>query len=365
MTPSSPLGLIAELTHRCPLKCLYCSNPVELTKRTQELETADWLRVIDEAATLGVLQIYLTGGEPCLRADLPQLVRHSADRGLYVNLITSGLGLSEDLCQTLCRLGVDHIQLSLQDMESVAAHRICGVDVAERKVTIAHRIRNSSAAMTINMVIHRENIDRLAELIDFAIELGPEKIEVAHVQFNGWALRNKNVLLPSLSQVQNSIQVLRYAQQKYQGRCRIDFVLPDYYARYPKACMNGWGSQMILVDPRGQALPCHSAASLPDFKLPSVKQTPLAEIWAESELFNAFRGTDWMPEPCRSCERRELDLGGCRCQALALAGSAYQTDPVCHRSPFRQRVDDAIAAAFDSALSDPPPQAAYRGFSQA
>jgi PqqA peptide cyclase len=346
---SSPLGLILELTHRCPLRCLYCSNPLELAKKSEEITTEVWCQVLEQAVELGILQVYLTGGEPCLRQDLEAIAARASACGLYVNLITSGVGLTEKRCQSLCKAGVRHIQLSLQDIDREGAKRISGVEVLDKKKEAARIIRKSQTAFTLNVVVHRQNLSRLPEMIEAALEMGADKLEVAHVQMNGWALRNRDFLLPTEEQVRWSLEILNEARENFKGQIRIDYVLSDYYAKYPKACMNGWAQNMMLIDPQGRALPCHSAVTLPNIKFPSIAEMSLRAIWQESELFNLFRGQDWMPEICRTCERKEIDFGGCRCQAFALTGDAGNADPVCHRSPFRSRVARAISNAVGEA----------------
>jgi PqqA peptide cyclase len=337
-----PLSLIAELTHACPLKCLYCSNPINLAARNGEISTSEWTRVIAEAASLGVSQISFTGGEPCLRPDLPELIKAAVKNGLYVNLITSGVGLSEKSLASIVDAGTDHIQLSFQDTDAQAAKETCGVDALAKKKEIAALIAKHPVAFTVNLVIHRNNHPRLQSMIDMAVELGAQKIEVAHVQFNGWALKNRARLMPTQEMLRDSMQVIATNKENLRGRVRIDYVLPDYYADTPKPCMGGWAKKMMLINPLGLAMPCHSAETLSQYSAPSVRELPLKQIWFESELFNAFRGEEWMEEPCRSCERKEIDFGGCRCQALALVGNANATDPVCKKSSDRTKVDQIL-----------------------
>ncbi len=345
----NPLGLIAELTHRCPLRCLYCSNPTELIARNNELPTSDWLRVIKEAAALGVLQIYFTGGEPCLRPDLVSLAQAASQNGLYTNLITSGVGFTQSMCDQLVQAGLDHIQLSIQDIDRRGAKFISGVHAIEQKVVAAKIIRAAPVAFTVNIVVHRHNLSNLRAMIQAAADFGATKVEIAHVQYNGWALKNRATLLPSEEQVQESLRVINEAKTIYLGQIRFDFVLPDYFARAPKACMNGWAQQMILIDPQGQTLPCHSATTIPDVNFPNVKTQSLKHIWQESALFNLFRGDQWMKEPCRSCPKKAVDFGGCRCQALALTGDATNADPICQLSPHHHVVEAAVASQDDEA----------------
>jgi len=351
-----PQALIAELTHACPLKCLYCSNPLQLAARENELSEEDWLKVIHQAAGLGMAQVSFTGGEPCLRADLPALVRAARQHGLYVNLITSGVGVSEKALQNLVAAGVDHIQLSFQDTDRAAAQQICGVDALAKKKQVAAWIAELPVAFTVNLVIHRTNHARLEEMIEMAAAMKATKIEVAHVQFNGWALKNRAHLMPDGRQVRDSMRIIEKAKEKWRGQVRLDYVLPDYFAQTPKPCMGGWATKMLLVNPLGLAAPCHSAETIPGFKRPSVREQTLREIWFDSELFQAFRGEEWMLEPCRSCEKKLIDFGGCRCQALALTGDARAADPVCHKSGHRHVIDEVLSG--QSLESASPP--AYR-----
>jgi len=341
MVPT-PLALIAELTHRCPLHCVYCSNPLELQKTAMELETGDWIRVFREAANLGMLHVHLTGGEPLSRPDLTELITGARSAGLYTNLITSGIGLSENRLAALIDAGLEHIQLSFQGSQAASADQIAGTRSHAHKVQLAALIKQRKIAFTMNVVVHRQNLDRLAEIISLAEELGAERLEIANVQYYGWALRNRDSLLPTREQVDKSQAIVTAAQQRLQGRMRIDFVAPDYYARYPKACMGGWGQRLMLIDPAGQALPCHAAGVIPGMNFDNVRQHRLEWIWNESNAFQKFRGESWMPEPCRSCDRRIEDFGGCRCQAFLLAGDAAATDPVCSLAPSHAVVDDAL-----------------------
>lgn len=337
-----PLALIAELTHRCPLHCVYCSNPVELQKSALELSTDEWQRVFREAAGLGSLHVHLTGGEPLARKDIVELVAGARTAGLYTNLITSGIGLSEKKLQDLLAAGLEHIQLSFQDSREEAANAIAGARTHGLKVELARLIRKQRVAFTMNIVVHRENLDRLDEIIEFAEQLQPDRLEIANVQYYGWALANRDALLPTRAQVENSVLTIARAQERLLGKMRIDYVVPDYYARYPKACMGGWGRRFLLIDPSGRALPCHAAGVIPGLQFDSVRERSLESIWRASAAFNKFRGEDWMPEPCRSCDRRSEDYGGCRCQAFLLTGDAVVTDPVCSLAPQHAFVEDAL-----------------------
>jgi PqqA peptide cyclase len=345
MSISNPLALIAELTHRCPLRCVYCSNPLQLQRAANELDTAGWQSVFRQAAELGVLHAHFTGGEPLIRGDLEELISCAHEAGLYTNLITSGIGLTERRMAALETCGLDHFQLSFQDCEAEGAAAISGVPVHDRKVSLAKRMATGPFAFTINLVVHRQNLDRLEQLIAFAESFSPTRIEIANVQYYGWALENRERLMPTREQVERSIAVVAEAQQRLRGRITIDFVLPDYHARFPKACMGGWGKQILLVDPAGDVLPCHAAKVIPGMRFENVRNTPLREIWQSSASFQRFRGEEWMAEPCRSCERRTLDHGGCRCQAFLLTGKAEATDPACSLSPDHALVTDRLPEA--------------------
>jgi pyrroloquinoline quinone biosynthesis protein E len=355
-----PLALLAELTHRCPLQCPYCSNPVELDRAAHELDTAAWQRVLTEAAQLGVLQVHFSGGEPTARRDLPELVRHAAGLGLYTNLITSGVLLDERRLETLVSAGLDHVQLSFQDALPEEADRIAGYKGGHaKKRAVARLVRRFGLPLTMNAVVHRQNLERLSALIELALELGAARLEVAHVQYYGWALDNQAALLPTEAQLAAATETVEEARVRLKGRLAIDYVVPDYYARRPKACMGGWARRFMNVSPRGKALPCHAAETLPlDF--PSVRDSSLEAIWYRSAAFNRFRGTDWMPPLCRGCEYREVDFGGCRCQAFALTGDAAETDPACALSPRRAAIEELRRASAEA-----PPPFVYRRFSGA
>ncbi len=349
-----PLGLLAELTHRCPLRCPYCSNPTELTRVAAELDTATWARVFQEAAALGVLQLHLSGGEPTARRDIVDLVAAAAQAGLYTNLITAGVTLDAARVAALAAAGLDHVQLSVQDAEATSAERIGGMAGAHaRKLAAARHVTESGLPLTLNAVVHRQNLDRLPALIDLALDLGAGRLEVAHVQYYGWALANRAALLPTRAQLDAATATVDAARIALKGRLVIDYVVPDYHAHRPKACMGGWGSRVMAISPAGRALPCHAAESLPGFDFPDVRAMSLRDIWERSEAFARYRGTSWMAEPCRSCDRREVDWGGCRCQAFALTGDAAATDPACALSPHHALLDVAVqeAAAADGAFA--------------
>ncbi|HVP45848.1 MAG TPA: pyrroloquinoline quinone biosynthesis protein PqqE [Bryobacteraceae bacterium] len=338
----TPLSLIAEITHRCPLHCVYCSNPLEMQARERELPTETWAETFRAAGELGVLQLHLTGGEPLARADLTELIAAGRKAGLYVNLITSGIGLSPERLGALTEAGLDHIQLSFQDSQEDEANAIAGARAHAHKIELARRIKRYRVAFTVNLVVHRRNLSRLEEMIALAEKLEADRLEIAHVQYYGWALRNRDALLPTRNQWERSLAVITAARERLSGRMRIDFVGPDYYAKYPKACMGGWGRSVILIDPAGRALPCHAAGVIPGLEFDNVQERSLRWIWEESPAFRKFRGEDWMPEPCRSCDRRTQDFGGCRCQAMLLTGDASATDPVCTLAPKHDLVEKVI-----------------------
>jgi pyrroloquinoline quinone biosynthesis protein E len=346
----APLGLLAELTHRCPLRCPYCSNPVELSRASSELDAATWGRVFAEASAMGVLQLHLSGGEPAVRRDLPDIVRHAASAGIYTNLITSGVLTDARRLEELVSAGLDHVQLSVQDALPESADRIAGFAGHGKKMDFARLVTAAGLPLTLNAVVHRQNLDRLPDLIALALELGCGRLEVAHVQYYGWALMNRDALLPSRAQLDRATEIVERARVAHRGRLVIDYVVPDYHAERPKACMGGWARQVIVVAPDGRALPCHAAASLPGLVFPNVRDLPLREIWERSDAFTRYRGTGWMPAPCQGCAHAEEDWGGCRCQAFALAGDAAATDPACALSPHHHLLDLAVQdAAADTA----------------
>lgn len=335
-----PLAMLAELTHRCPLSCPYCSNPQELTQKDRELTTAEWTDIFAQAADLGVLQLHLSGGEPASRTDIVELTSAAQKAGLYTNLITSGIGLTRRRLEALQDVGLDHIQLSVQGVTAQIADRIGGYKGGfERKMHVADHIAEMGFPLTLNAVMHRENLNDLPATIDMALRLGARRIEVACVQFQGWALQNRSALQPSRDQVNAAKNTVRDARMRLEGEMVIDFVPPDYYSDFPKACMNGWGSTGVNITPDGTVLPCHAAETIPGLQFQRVTDKPLKKIWYEGEAFNAYRGTDWMPELCQSCERRDMDFGGCRCQAMAVLNNASATDPVCTKSPGRAVLD--------------------------
>jgi PqqA peptide cyclase len=337
-----PTTLLAELTHRCPLHCPYCSNPVQLLQAESELTTEEWKRVFTEARSLGVLQLGLSGGEPLLRKDLEELAAHARQAGLYSTLVTSGLGLTRPRAERLKEAGLEHIQISIQDSDPVSAERIAGVRSVKHKQLAAALVRELGFAFTVNVVLHRANLDRLEQIIDLAADLGADRVELANTQYYGWGLRNRSALQPTREQVERSREVAEQAIQKYRGRMQITYVLPDYYEAFPKACYGGWGKLYLVVAPNGSVMPCHGATQINTLTFDTVRQRPLSWIWSESEAFRMFRGDSWMKEPCRSCPRKQVDFGGCRCQAFALTGDAANTDPVCTLTPLRRIIDQAL-----------------------
>lgn len=356
-----PMSLLAELTHRCPLQCPYCSNPLRLDPRAGELDTATWKRVLDEAAAMGILQVHFSGGEPMARPDLTDLVQHAVSLGLYTNLITSGVLLNADSLKSLSAAGLDHIQLSFQDADAQEGERIGGMAGAQaKKLEAARLIVADGLPLTLNFVIHRQNAGRVPEMLSLAEQLGARRVEIAHTQYYGWGLLNRDALLPDRAQLEATEQAVAEARARFGNRITIDFVTPDYYAERPKPCMGGWGQRFLNIAPSGKVLPCHAAETIPGLTFPSVKDSSLNAIWQDSPLFNLYRGTDWMPKPCQSCAFKEEDWGGCRCQALALAGNADATDPVCHRTPAHERIEQAIA---DRPAT--PPAFQYRRYSNA
>ncbi len=357
--PEPPLAILAELTHRCPLQCPYCSNPVELERARGELDTETWCRVIREAAELGALQIHVSGGEPTARKDLEVLIEAARDAGLYSNLITAAVLLDEARFAALVAAGLDHVQISIQDTEAAGCDRIGGYKGSlAKKVEVARWVRAADLPLTINMVVHRQNLDHLEAMFEMALDLDAHRIEIAHVQYYGWAYENRAALLPSRGQLDRSVEIVNREIARLKGRLVVDHVVPDYYARRPKACMGGWGRRFLNISPSGKVLPCHAAETITGLQFDSVLERSLEDIWYHSEAFKQFRGTGWMPEPCRSCDRRELDWGGCRCQAFAITGNAADTDPACELSPHHRLMQDLAGAESGAA----PPEFVYRNY---
>ena len=345
---ANPLALVAELTHRCPLHCVYCSNPLELQSRANELSTETWSRVFKEASEAGALQADFTGGEPLARPDIVELVRNARGVGLYVSLITSGLPLDEGKLDLLIRAGLDHFQLSFQGAREETANEISGTKSHQHKLRVLEWIKRYRIGLTLNFVIHRRNIDELEEMLAIVYNSGPGSVEFASVQYYGWAFANRENLLPTRRQLDYCVARLNRAEDELRGKTRVVFVVPDYYAKYPKPCVGGWGRKLMLITPSGDALPCHAAPVIPGLKFVNVKNRSLREIWEHSEAFERFRGEDWMQDPCRSCERRAQDFGGCRCQAMLLTADPAATDPVCSLAPKRPKIDAILAKINES-----------------
>ena len=333
MTGERPYTLVAELTYRCPLRCVYCSNPVELERYDRELDTQTWRRALRDAEALGVVQLHLTGGEPLLRDDLEDLVTEARACQLYSNLITSGIGLDAARLQGLRERGLDAVQISFQDVDLATAERIAGRDAFATKQAAAVLTRRLGIPLTVNVVIHRENIDRVEAIIALAESLGADRLELANTQFLGWALANRTALLPSAAALERARLVADAARTRLRGRMEVLFVLPDYHRDLPRACMDGWARRTIVIAPDGRMLPCHNAHTITSLKFDNVRERSVAAIWHSSEAFQAFRGEAWMQDPCRTCDRRAVDFAGCRCQAFHLAGDAAATDPACALSP--------------------------------
>jgi PqqA peptide cyclase len=359
-----PFSLLAELTHRCPLHCPYCSNPTALAPAEGELSTDEWKRVLNEASELGVLHVGFSGGEPLQRADLAELVGVARQAGLYSNLITSALGLTRVRAETLKAAGLDSVQVSFQSDQADLGDRIAGVSAHERKLEAARLVRELGFPFTINVVLHRANIERMANVIGLAEDLGAERLELANTQFYGWAFRNRHLLLPTRAQIECATQIALAAKRRLAGKMEILFVAPDYYGDRPKPCMHGWGRRHMTVNPLGDVLPCPTAGEIPSLRFDNVRQRSLGWIWSESEAFNRFRGTDWMPEPCRSCEFREDDFGGCRCQAALIAGDATATDPACSLSPHRSALTHFVESVQQTAPKDLAGSFSYRRYAR-
>jgi pyrroloquinoline quinone biosynthesis protein E len=342
-----PLSLLAEITYRCNLQCAYCYNPLDLSSYREELSVDEWRRVVDEAAGLGVLQIHFSGGEPTLRADeLVVMVETARKRGLYTNLITQGTFLTDSLLDRLMGAGLDHAQISVQSADAGAGDGIAGAAVHARKFdAIARVVARGNIAMTLNCVLHRANIDGAGDVIAMAERLNIRRLELANAQMYGWAHHNRASVLPTREQLRRADDVVAQAQARLQGVMEIVYVRADYHDAFPKACMNGWGRQFMTVAPNGKVLPCPAAAAISTLQFDNVRDTSLDEIWYRSAAFQAYRGTAWMSEPCLSCARRDIDFGGCRCQAFLLAGDASLTDPACSLSQNRSIVDAIIADA--------------------
>lgn len=349
-----PLWLLAELTYRCPLQCPYCSNPVEMAAIKNELDTESWFQVMRQARKMGAAQLGFSGGEPLLRQDLEQLIAEGRRLGYYTNLITSGIGMDGDRVAAFREAGLDHIQISFQASSEELNNLIAGSDKAfAQKKAMAKEVKRQGYPMVLNFVLHRHNVDQVDQILELSAELEADYVELANSQYYGWAFHNREQLLPSREQLQNAEQVTQRYREKLGDKMKIIFVVPDYYENRPKGCMNGWGSIFLTITPDGMALPCHSARELP-IEFPNVKESDVATIWNQSQGFNAFRGDDWMKEPCRSCPDKKKDFGGCRCQAMMLTGDAANADPVCDKSAHHHKILDIVSAAQAKDSSDQP-----------
>jgi len=349
----APVGLLAELTHRCPLQCSYCSNPLELERVNKELSTAEWVSVMEQAGAMGILQVHLSGGEPTARKDLEEIVAAASKAGLYTNLITAAVLLNRQRLEGLAARGLDHVQISFQDTDAENAERIGAYPGAQKKkLEVAAWTKELGLPLTVNAPIHRQNIQNVPRYIELALELGAQRLEVAHVQYYGWAYLNRAALIPTYDQTLQSIEFVERERERLKGVLTIDMVVPDYYAKRPKPCMGGWGKGFMNITPAGKVLPCHAAETISNLKFDNVKDRPLLDIWLNSESFNAFRGTSWMKEPCRSCAFKEIDWGGCRCQAMAITGDPRNTDPACALSPYH---GEMVALARSEAAEPPKP----------
>ncbi|GBF26040.1 putative mycofactocin radical SAM maturase MftC [bacterium MnTg02] len=353
----APEGLLAELTHRCPLQCPYCSNPLEMDRVNQELTTEQWIDVFKQAADMGILQIHLSGGEPTLRRDLVEIVSNASSFGLYLNLITSGVLLTREGTKALADAGLGHVQISIQDSDPGNANRIAAYKNGfEKKLQLAEWVREFDMSLTVNAPIHRQNIENVENIIDLAVKMGADRLEVAQVQYYGWAFVNRAALMPTYEQAVWAQKVAEKARERLKGIMAMDIVVPDYYAKTPKPCMGGWGRRFLNVTPSGKVLPCHAAETIKGLEFDNVKERKLLDIWMDSDAFNKFRGTDWMAEPCRSCELKEIDFGGCRCQAFAFTGDARNTDPACGKSSLHGQIVELAK----SEAAEPPPPFVYR-----
>ena len=337
-----PYTLVAELTYRCPLRCVYCSNPVDFAHSRDELSTAEWCRTISEAAELGVVQLHLSGGEPMLRNDLAELICHARACDLYTNLITGGTLLDEEKLRRFREAGLEHIQLSIQGASMATAEMVAGARSHRKKLEVARLITRLGFPFTLNVVIHRLNIAEIPELIRLAADFGAQRLELANTQFYAWGAENRRALMPTREQYLRAEEIALEAIPKYRGKLEIVFVQNDYLSGEPKPCMGGWGRSYMCINPAGEVLPCHAAKVIPGLRFETVRDGSLAKIWRDSPGLNAFRGDGWMLEPCRSCVRKDIDYGGCRCQAFMLAGNPAEADPICQLSAHREVVESAL-----------------------
>lgn len=347
MTPR-PYTLIAELTYRCPLRCPYCSNPTDHLENKDELTTEEWCRVFGEAEELGVMQLHLTGGEPLARKDLEVLAARAREVGLYTNLVTSGVPLARERLEKLAEAGVDHVQVSIQSSRAELADEIAGYPGHAKKIEVMRWVKEIGLPLTMNVVLHRANLDEIDELVALAESVGADRLELANTQYLNWALSNRDVLLPAREQIERAAEKAAPHRERLRGAMDVLFVKPDYFGTTPKACMDGWARRFVQIVPDGRVVPCHAATSITSLTFDDVRKQPLKQIWESSPALVAYRGEDWMQEPCRSCDRRAIDFGGCRCQAFALAGDAAATDPACRLSGHRRVIDEAHASTSTS-----------------
>lgn len=354
ITQTQPLWLLAEVTYRCPLHCAFCYNPTDYDKHTQnELTTEQWIQVLRDARKLGAIQLGISGGEPLLRDDIEEIVIEAKKLGYYSNLITSGVGLTEKRIQAFKDGGLDHIQLSMHDITEEINNFITNTKTFQLKQKVAAMIKAHGYPMVLNVVIHRYNIDHMKQILEMAEAIGADYIELANNQYYGWSLVNRSQLMPTREQLDRA-EAITNEFRATNPHIKALYVVPDYFNDRPKKCMNGWGEVFMIVTANGDVLPCHSARSLPNMKFPNVKDSDLGWSWKDSPAFNQYRGTNWMKEPCRSCEEKEKDLGGCRCQTFLLTGDAEAADPVCSKSPHRHLIDQAIADAQNPQIQAQP-----------
>lgn len=349
-----PLWLLAELTYSCPLQCPYCSNPLDMADHKQELGTDEWIKVLRDARKMGATQLGFSGGEPLMRKDLEILIKEARSLGYYTNLITSGIGMDEARVRAFREAGLDHIQVSFQASSEELNNFLCGSDSFQHKLEMARQVKAQGYPMVLNFVLHHHNIDDVAAILELSKALEADYVELATTQYYGWAKHNQNNLMPTREQVVNAEAIAHQYQRDLEGKMRILYVVPDYFEDRPKPCMNGWGSIFLTIAPDGTALPCHSARIIPGLELPNVKQYSIDWIWNESRDFNQFRGFEWMKEPCRSCDEKHKDFGGCRCQALMLTGDANNTDPVCDKSPKHAALLEEVAAIEAKQVTEQP-----------
>ncbi|MFO0665203.1 MAG: pyrroloquinoline quinone biosynthesis protein PqqE [Polyangiaceae bacterium] len=354
-TAPRPFTLICELSYRCPLRCAYCSNPLDLRRHKEELSTEDWLRILTQAKELGALQVHLTGGEPLVRDDLETLVAHCRSLGFFTNLVTSGLPRDDARLERLCALGLDNVQVSIQDTDDAGALTISGKAALADKIAAARIVKNAGLPLTLNVVLHRHNIDRTPAFLELGKKLAADRIELANTQYLGWALLNKEQLLPTREQVDTAFALSTQAKKELLGKAEVLFVKPDHFGTYPRACMDGWARRFLHVSPDGMILPCHAAMSIEGLAFPNAKTSSLDDAWNRSAAFAAFRGDAWMKEPCATCDRKTQDFGGCRCQAFALTGDADATDPACTLSPAHALISELVASKRPHMAASPAP----------